>query len=225
MGRRAVLMVFGIVLLNLIFFVSGYADTWQDLQYRESQGDNIRNRLFQVKPIAEGVAVSSLVDNAHYLAHCDESGNTRLWRVDKKEQNIRAERVGNTITITGTVSGETINRQLKKNDLPWFQSLYYSLSCFLESDKGEIEFWMIRPDNLRLVKLRAEKEPVDTIRINGQTEQAKKIRLGLTGLLSYIWHGYYWYRAEDGVLLQYKDMKALPGRSKLTVRLCAAEQS
>ena len=225
MGRRAVLVPFWVVLFILIFVAGGYADTWQDLQYRELQGDHIRNRIFQVKPITQGVAVSSLVDQAHYLAHCDETGKTSLWAVDEKDRNIRAERHGNTINITGSMSGESINKQLKKNDLPWFQSLYYSLSCFLESDQEAIEFWMIRPDNLSLVKLRAEKESVETIRINGQKEQAEKIRLGLTGLLSYIWHGYYWYRAEDGVLLQYKDMKALPGRSKLTVRLCAAEPS
>jgi len=213
----------GIALAVLIIVTDAYAGNRQDLHYREHLGDKIRNRHFQVKPIAEGVAVMSLIDDSkHYLAHCDNTGNTYLWAVDKKSKRLRAERDGNKITISGTSSGEPVHKQLNKDGLPWFQSLYYSLSCFVRSDRQSIEFWMIRPDNLSLVKLRAEKKAVETIRVNGKKEKAKKIRLGLTGLLSYVWHGYYWYRAQDGVLLQYKDMKSLPGRGKLTVRLCEA---
>lgn len=43
--------------------------------------------------------------------------------------------------------------------------------------------------------------------------------------MKYIWHGYCRYREDGGVLLQYKDMKALPGRSKLTMHLSGKDQA
>lgn len=193
------------------------------LQYRETMGESIRTRQFLVEPSGQEVAIQSSVEDDWFFTVCDDSGNTRQWHVDKAASDFMAVRSGNTITISGTADGQRVDKKLTKNELPWFQSLYYSLSRFVRSEKQQIEFWMIRPDNLSLVKLRAEKEEMETIPVNGRPESAQKVRLAPTGLLSFIWHGYYWYRPGDGVLLLYKDMKALPGRSKLMVRLCHAQ--
>ncbi len=223
MKKQKEILVCSLLAAFFIMFYTLQAEAAQDFKYLETRGEKVRTRNFAVRQKASGVAVSSSVEGDHFLIHCSGSGDTREWRVDKEDTGMRAVRDGEYINITGTYEGKKVDRRLHADGLPWLQSLYYSLGRFAQSGKEQIEFWMIRPDNLSLVKLRAEKESVEKININGKQEAAQKIRLGLTGLLSYVWHGFYWYRQSDGVLLQYKDMKALPGRSKLTLRLCRAE--
>ncbi len=202
------------------------ADGLQSMNYRESRDGRVRIRQFDVAPDGAGVAVSSSIADDHILTRCDDSGHTRQWIVKKNEMHIKAIREGKVIQVSGRSGGEPVEKQLRTGDgLPWFQSLYYAFSRFVQSDQKQLEFWMIRPDNLSLVKLRAEKKGMETIRLNGREEKAQKVKLSATGLLQYIWHGYYWYRKEDGVLLQYKDMKALPGRSKLTMHLSDKDQA
>ncbi len=202
-----------------------HASNRLSLQYLEARGETVQTRRFLVEPNGKGVAIQSSIRDNWFFTECDFSGNTRQWHVNKAESDFRAVRDGNIITISGRFSGQSVNKTLEKDELPWFQSLYYSLGRFVQSDKEEIEFWMIRPDNLSLVKLHAQKETVEMIRINGHEEETQKVRLNATGLLSFIWYGYYWYTPKDGVMVKYKDMKALPGRSKLTMHLSQAEKS
>jgi hypothetical protein len=222
MNKLQIRRSLGFILLLLL--VQAPAGIWAveslSLRYREAAGDQVRVRRFSVEPSGERVSVQSSVEGKMFFTECDISGDTRRWQVDADESDFQAVRSGNTIAISGTARGKSVDKKLTKDERPWFQSLYYSLSRFVVSDKESLEFWMIRPDNLSLVRLRAEKEGVETIRIHGRAESVQKVRLEPAGLFSYIWHGYYWYRKEDGVLLQYKDMKALPGRNKLSVRLC-----
>ena len=202
-----------------------HADSHLSLQYQEAMGDTIRMRHFLVESNGNGVAIQSSRADDWIFTECDASGNTRSWHVDKEKSDYFAVRDGNTIRINGSLKGEPVDKELEKDGLPWFQSLYYSLSRFVKSDKEEIRFWMIRPDNLSLVKLVATKKAVETIRVNGRKETTQKVRISATGLLSLLWHGHYWYRQHDGVLLQYKDGKALPGRAKISMYLSQAENS
>ena len=209
----------------VLFAAQTHADSHLSLQYQEAMGDTIRMRHFLVEANGNGVAIQSTQAEDWIFTECDAAGNTRSWHVDKEKSDYLAVREGNTIRISGSLEGEPVDKELEKDGLPWFQSLYYSLSRFVKSDKEEIRFWMIRPDNLSLVKLVASKEAVETIRVNGQQEATQKVRISATGLLSLLWHGHYWYRQDDGVLLQYKDGKALPGRAKIMMYLSQAENS
>jgi len=221
--RQLILFFFAIAAVLLLMDHGLQAGSRQSLKYNESRGEKVGTRHFYVEDNGKGVAISSSMAGSHALTRCDDFGNTRQWVVNKNKMNIRAIREGNTIQVTGRSGDKAVDKRLTVGDgLPWFQSLYYALSRFVQGEQKQVEFWMIRPDNLSLVKLRAEKESVAIIRLNGSEERTQKVKLSATGLLKYIWHGYYWYRKEDGVLLQYKDMKALPGRAKLTMHLTRA---
>jgi hypothetical protein len=82
-------------------------------------------------------------------------------------------------------------------------------------------YWIIRRDTLTPVKMKARKEERCTVTVNNMNFAARKVRVRLSGLRSLFWHGDYWFRRDDGLLLRYKGTTGPPGTPEKTVSILA----
>ncbi len=188
-------------------------------EYIEQTAD--RTKIFQwdLAP-GELVTVISSEEAADYVNICDASGSTFEWRMKKDRTDITARREADWIRLTGMVNGQRLDKKLQIDDAPWYQPLSFSLRAFTLSGKTEVEFWTIRPDKLTPVKLRAEKDGVDTVPVGDGPETAQRVRVCVSsGIMSYLWSCCYWFRLEDGVFLKYEGTHGPPGTPKTTILL------
>jgi len=153
---------------------------------------------------------------------CDRSGAFSAWRVDGPGRSLAAVREGRTIILTGTTQGKTVDLRIAIDDAPWFQALSYSLRSFVHADTQTIDFWILRPDDLTAVKMRAVRKDTERVALDGGMVEALRVRISPVGLIARLWHGDYWYRLSDGVLVLYRGVHGLPGTPRTEIRLQAA---
>lgn len=166
------------------------------------------------------ISITSQEANALFVNLCDESGATHNWLMKKENETISAQREENELHIYGTRGNETINKFFLLGEVPWFQPLSYSLRNLLKSEPDETKiFWMIRPDELKPHKFQAARVGFEEITIGNNSFQTAKIKINPTGLLSYLWHAYYWFRLEDGLFLRYEGTHGPPGTPKTVISL------
>jgi hypothetical protein len=152
---------------------------------------------------------------------CDPNGITTLWTVKRLGTDISCKREGNTVFVRGTREGEPYEKQFKLGDVPWVQPLSLALRVQATHQRKERVFWMLRPDNLDMVKLRSTYEGADTVRLNGTDVAADRVRVSSVGALGAVWHSFYWFRRSDHVFLRYEGVMGLPFLPKTTVTLHA----
>jgi hypothetical protein len=139
--------------------------------------------------------------------------------LDVRDVNTRIEawREGNTLFVGGTLNGRSMQRQYRLDDAPWFQVMSYSLQGFVLSNRRETEFRMLHPETFVAYKMTAVKEGLETISVRGRKFETQKIRLRIKGALSVFWHGDFWFRSGDGLLVFYRSLNGLPGSSETLV--------
>lgn len=130
---------------------------------------------------------------------------------------------GENIILKGKSDRKDIDKIIKIDESPWKQSMSYSLSEFALGDNEKIEYWIVRLDEFKGEKMQAEKDGTDRITINGNEYDAVKVKISATGLRSAFWHGYYWYRASDGLFLKYEGLNGLPGSTKTIIEFLEKE--
>ena len=140
-----------------------------------------------------------------------------------KNINLTAIKDGSTVILKGTSERKTIDEVIKLDKAPWKQSMSYSLSKFVLSDKDKIEYWIIRLDKFKGEKMQAEKAENEDITINGRPYHAIKIKISAAGLRSKFWSGHYWFRSSDGLFLKYDGWNGLPGSTKTIIELFEKE--
>ena len=141
---------------------------------------------------------------------CGEDGATREWTIRGKGTDVRCVLDGARVRVTGRLRGDPVRRQFRLGDVPWVQPLSLALRRLTAESDGEMVFWMLRPDNLDMVRLRAAHDRTETIRIQGEEVVADRVRVSSAGLLGGVWHSFYWFRQSDRVFVRYEGVMGLP---------------
>ena len=157
-----------------------------------------------------------------FVNYCDRSGATHRWTYRSTDTDIHVERQKNVLRMTGTHAGKDLKRDFRLDDAPWFQPLSYSLSEFLSSDQSMVVFWIVRSDNMKAVKLKAEKERIENIRIGDDLIETQQIRVSPVGFYSWVWSGFYWYRVSDNLFVRYRGGSGIPGKPETIIELRAS---
>ncbi|MFZ5563603.1 MAG: hypothetical protein ACOZBW_06075 [Thermodesulfobacteriota bacterium] len=146
---------------------------------------------------------------------------TTRWEAVRpaEKTNVRAERRGNIIHLTGTFQGKTVNRRYTIDDKPWYQATSISFRPFVLSGEEKLEFWVLRPSTLEPHQVVARKKGVCTRSVLGQPVEIQQIRLGLPGVLAPLWGADYWFRKADGVFVKYEGPNGPPGSPVVVVDL------
>lgn len=146
---------------------------------------------------------------------------TLSWQLQRpaEQTRLRVERRGNQLVWSGTLKGRPLARRDEIDGAPWFQALSLSLQQLLKANRKQLSFWMIRPDNLEVYKLRAERRQRTTLKLTGEAIPSVQIRLTARGVPSFIWHSDYWFDARDGRFLRFAGRTGLPGSPDTVVEL------
>jgi hypothetical protein len=149
---------------------------------------------------------SSVPDSASGTGEAilDRDFTTRSWVMSNpgNDTEIRGERNGESLSITGTLRGEPVSKEIEIDEMPFYHNPSLGLEAFVRSGEKKREFRTLRPDNLEQYKMKAEVKETDMITVNGAEVEAVKVKWGLTGLRSMFFSRELWYRKSDGVFLK-----------------------
>jgi hypothetical protein len=182
--------------------------------YRQSKGAMVDTVFRSIASFANKTIITYQdPPNRTSRAICESNLRYSSWHFENKETayNVNAARFGDTIRITGQKGPKTITKSQVIDSLPWYQALEFSLQPFLKNAIQTCEFWMIRPTDMNVFKMIAQRTTTDTIQVNGRPEKAIQVTLSSSGLAGRFWKATYWYRASDFCFLKSTIPQGIPG--------------
>ncbi|MCH9613553.1 MAG: hypothetical protein SP1CHLAM54_05580 [Chlamydiia bacterium] len=108
-------------------------------------------------------------------------------------------REGNMLFAT-TPKGK---RSYKLGKTPWIQQFWFGLIPFVQSTDERIEFYVVNPRNLDLVRLKAIKRNVVKLTLDGKTYDALRIKITLPGFKGAFWKAYIFFDMQTSDFLKY----------------------
>lgn len=196
------------MLIVLLICISAFAK--QTLCYHSIAGKSRRivdEITFAIGDVAGDeihVQWQSLIsgDRADYILDLDYA--TRSWHVvsPREGNDYHGKREGNQILLQGRYGGREINKVLKIDKKPFFYHPPMGLSQFVRSGQESLVFWVIRPDNLKVYKMRATRQKKETLHWNETELETVSVKWGLTGLLSKFVNQQSWYRVSDSTFVR-----------------------
>lgn len=207
------------ILLCILFPVHTASGSQQEQHtYLVTKGDD---RYISTWELEQGdtVTIRSKQNDEMFVTTCSKAGETLMMEASSRKENIRAWRTEDTLHINGTIDGKEINKSFTIDNAPWYQPLTYSLKEFLSSERNQVEFWMLHPETYYPFKLKADKQEILKVTLHDREIEVRHVEVRIAGVLSLLWHGDYWYRTHDNVLVEYRGLNGPPGSSKTVVQL------
>ncbi len=122
-----------------------------------------------------------------------------------------------TLRLTGTLDHKPVDRSFPI-DAPWYGSVLL-LRDFVLSGQHETLFYVTKPEEEKVVLLKAIREDTETVSVNGTPTQTVRIRYTVPGFKGMFWHSLYWYRTTDGLLVKTEETRGGPGTPKVFAEL------
>ncbi len=119
----------------------------------------------------------------------------------------------------GLYKGKQLKETYEVGDTPWFQPLSYSLRSFVTGKPARAELWTIRPDTLKPLRMTVEKLGVETLQTAQGDIEAQRLRIGLTGMMKYLWKAYYWFDTRQVRFVRYEGVNGPRGTPKTIIEL------
>jgi hypothetical protein len=200
---------------------TGAPATIREFRYREQTGDQSVLFFWQLATAANGVTVTLRQGNEVYTSLNTPEGTTLSWRyVHHPDTDVHVERAGNLLRFSGRYQGRSINKEIKIDKRPWYQPLSYSLHCLEQRQQDRTSFWTIRPDNLEVLTLQAERQGTGRlIEADGGGVIANKVVIRFEGLMAGLWSAEYWFRQGDNLFIHYRGTHGPPGVPETTITL------
>jgi hypothetical protein len=189
--------------------------------YEQEQGGEI-SRLelgYSVQP--DGVLIASQSESETYFTRAGADGDTRQWQVWGEAAAVEAQRRDQQVRVRGRNGSGELEYSFALEGLPWYQALSYALGQWLqrEPQAERIEFWMIRPDTHRPVRLQARRAELQLLEIAGGTRQARRVEVRPDGWRGRLWSASYWFDARNGRFLRYESGALVPGVAETRIEL------
>lgn len=209
----------GLLLFVLLFVKTDYGA--EIYQYRNTTGKKTVLTIMQIEPVDSLFRVQYTRAAVTHIAVCDSSGNTKLafFRDRATQTEWKIFRQQDTLFVSGYIEGKPVEKQIRIDDSPWYQFLPFSLQLFSNTSDRAVRFWVIRPEDLRHTTMRATREECESLQISGDSCLTEKIKITLTGFLSRLWHGFYWFRESDNLFTRYEGRNGPPGSDWTTIEL------
>ncbi len=193
-------------------------------EYREQTGKESFIYQWRTEPIKNGVTITVVQHQGQevYTSVNTKEGETLSWRyVHKPDTEVAARREGERIVFTGTWEGQAVQREERIDERPWYQPLSFSLSRMLAHNRSAVSFWTVRPDNLDVLAMEAEKKERQVITAEKEQDswEADRVVIHLEGLLSTVWQAEYWFRSSDHLFVHYRGVHGPPGTEATFINL------
>lgn len=127
-------------------------------------------------------------------------------------------REGRRMKLTGALGNQTVSREFEVDDTAWYGSILFMRDFVLSGTKDTV-FYMTKPEDNRVIKLKAIREAEETIRVDGEDVPTVRVRFTLPDFRSVFWSSTYWFRASDGLFVKSLETRGPPGSAKVSVEL------
>ena len=209
-----------ILFLFAVFFITTGTIQATELIYEIKSGEETDNFYLTITENDSGTTYTSRYRSLTQVYVYDSRNNTREWRYEDSQTNTAyiAVRSGTRIRVTGRLNGKPVQKALTVPDYVWGQNGEYALIDFVKSGRPYEDFFVIKPDDLTVNRMRMRKEETEEIVLGGKKIQTIRYKAQLHGLLALLWQAHYWYRLPDYAFILYKTEGA-PGIPGSEIRL------
>ena len=212
--------VFILAFLMILFNFNVLADG-KTLIYKETTGNTMITSTWKIDSLENGYCITATNSNEFHEINCNKDYATLSWEYTNRNLGIQilAQRIGDRILVIGEHKNKEIRQEFAIDNQPWFEFIEVSLTPFIESPDKSKEFWILQPYDLKLYKMVAMKQKIETITVNNNSIEAFNVKVTLSGFASVFWKVNYWFRKTDGVYVRYEGVKGAPGTPKTIVEL------
>jgi len=198
--------------------VSAATPSADSYRYTERTGDRVTRFDWEMQG-RNPVTIISTEPDKRFRNICLPDGSQVAWEFSSATERMEIVREGNTLRFKGNRAGKQIEKTEKLDGDPWFQALSFSLRQWLTSGGDSVRFWMVRPDDLDMHRMKAEREAVEPVEVNGRQVEAQRVRVKLSGAFAMFWSVSYWFRTGDYLLVRYEGVHGPPGTPQTVVQL------
>ena len=164
------------------------------LRYREQTGKAAHTYIWKLEEQGDKVLITLEEPEATFTNLCAPDGATLAWTmVSAPHTNVHAERKAGMLHVQGTFHGKPVDKKLRLDDKPWFQSVTFALGRMVALERGKTEFWFLRSDELELLGMWAERAGSEQVVTNGKPVAAERVRIKLDSLIAAFWEASYWF--------------------------------
>jgi hypothetical protein len=184
-------------------------------KYAEARGAVVTTVEYRIFRDGQSILLSSIgVDSADEIRWTPGSGTTDWHLSDSKTgDDLRAQRSGNMIHVTGTLKNRPVDRQVKVDGAPWYQDFGPLMEELLPAGSSQKEFWVLDPADLAAHKMQVRRTGTERVTVRGTAVDAAKIHFSPAGALAPFWGADFWYRQGDGLWVTSR----LPEHNSVTV--------
>lgn len=166
-----------------------------------------------------GYSIEISQDGITQELRCDRSYQTGYESYARKDGDaVQVRRESNRLIFSGLCSGKPVNSSIDIGKGIWYGSKLL-LRGFIVSDKEDEVFYMSRPEEQKVIKLRADKRGTEEIIVSGKKYPAVKVVCSLPDYPLLPWKSCFWYRASDGILLKAEERRGPPWEPMTIVEL------
>jgi hypothetical protein len=208
------------ILFIVIFLVVAGNVPAAELLYQIETDDSSDSFYLTITENEDGTTYLSRYQSLTQVYMYDRQRRTVEWQYQdtKTSTSYTAVRNGTRILVTGMLNGESIEKELAVPAYIWGQNSEYALLDFVKSGQRSTEFFVIKPGDLSVNKMKFRREGSEEILHNGTMVNTVRYKAQLQGLLSLLWQAHYWYRLPDYGFILYKTSGA-PGIPATEIRL------
>jgi hypothetical protein len=187
------------------------------LLYRESTGQTHERVPYVLSYNGDHIRIEADFNEEYQTIVTDTDMNTKELTISYREKSrvIVIHREHDRLIIEGGVS-KSVHVD---PDIPWYQFLV-NLNSFVLSGTKRTNFYTLsanfderisRGKGIQVFRLVAKREGQETLEINGLEVETVKVMITFDDLRSLFWKAHYWYRQNDGTLVQYREVRGGPG--------------
>ena len=183
-------------------------------RYSESFGQNTAWIEYSVVRTPQRVVVRSAADRVKEELEFVPGKGTLWWTKigSHPGTNLRAQRTGDTIRITGTLKSAKVDKLLHIDSAPWYQILGPCIGDLLPQKMQSIEFWALDPDELAVHKMLAIRQAGERKEVHHVLIDTFKVHFAPMGIAGAFWGADFWFRISDSAYI----LSKMPDNGGLT---------
>ena len=200
------------IALIFIFLVCKPASALDSIEYRtfELKTSETVNRFWiDIGELVDGRRVCSFkkreggfVQEEEYVL--DENYATLSWKFSSNvdDTDYTGERLDKEIVLKGTFNGEALDKKITIGTEPLYVNPKLGLSGFVASGKKMDEFWFLRHDKLKVIKMAAKNQGIEIIKYRAADVETTKVYWAPKGIGAMFFKRIYWFRNSDNLYIR-----------------------
>lgn len=179
-------------------------------RYEEHYYDGVGESVLIIEAVPQGYRAVWEGSSDTTEIYADDQMRTERMKVTDSDTELKVERRGDRLYVTGFDEGESIDEQLKLGTDRWFQLLPFSLMAVTTSDAEETAFSMFDPFNIKVRNLRVTKQAEEIVTVKGREYETVKMSIRLQGFMKLFWKSEVWNHADSGTYVKYEGLNVVP---------------